>query len=513
MIKWTRYRAAAGMALGLMFAVLTWQAWLFLAFSIRALRWPFGLDYGEGIVWQQANMMFTPRAYAGIDSFPAIVFHYPPVYHVAARALAAVADLNMLVAGRAVSMGAALLTSVLIGAISARSAPPDTARPAKYLAGAGAALVFFCFVPVTQWAHLMRVDMLANALSVAGFWLALKAWRRPGLILAAAVCFVGAVFTKQTALAAPAAIFLMALWLRPRLAIALALACLALGLAVLGSLELLTGGGFLRHIAFYNINRLDLSGLDWIAITVRSHQSIFIMALFSIIVRTYECLARHKFKVSGRLAADSGDVAWIGLIFYFITSTLLLGTIAKSGSNVNYLLEWLIVIAMLVGGGLAQVAQSAFNPLAESSVFARVANLMAPLMLAAGAMHTASSNFTSMIPADRAPALAALSERVRGAVKPIISDDMVMLLQNGKEVVWEPAIFAELATTGVWVERPFVERILHKEFEMFITEGQRGDVLFDKRYIPPVADAMDAAYPVLVKQGDYTLHLPSSAKP
>ena len=58
----------------------------------------------------------------------------------------------------------------------------------------------------------------------------------------------------------------------------------------------------------------------------------------------------------------------------------------------------------------------------------------------------------------RARELAQLSAEIASADKPVISDDMVLLIRSGREVLWEPAIFAELASTGDWDERPFVRR-------------------------------------------------------
>ena len=86
-----------------------------------------------------------------------------------------------------------------------------------------------------------------------------------------------------------------------------------------------------------------------------------------------------------------------------------------------------------------------------------------------------------------------------------------MILRGGQRVVWESAIFAQLEKVGLWDQLPFEARIRRKEFAMFITEGVRGDELFDGRYSPAIADAMEAAYPVKQKIAGFTLHLPSNA--
>jgi hypothetical protein len=98
------------------------------------------------------------------------------------------------------------------------------------------------------------------------------------------------------------------------------------------------------------------------------------------------------------------------------------------------------------------------------------------------------------------------------ADKPVISDDMVLLLRSGREVLWESSIFAELASTGRWDERPFVRRIRDGEFAFFVTWGQRGHYRFDERYNPAVADAIDAAYPVKQETAGLTIHRRAAAR-
>ena len=77
-------------------------------------------------------------------------------------------------------------------------------------------------------------------------------------------------------------------------------------------------------------------------------------------------------------------------------------------------------------------------------------------------------------------------------------------------MLWEPAIFAELASTGDWDERPFVRRIRNREFAFFVTWGQRGFDRFDERYNPAVADAIDAAYPITQRAAGLIVHRPAA---
>ncbi|HZN05610.1 MAG TPA: hypothetical protein VFB65_02450, partial [Pyrinomonadaceae bacterium] len=63
----------------------------FVLQSAIALRTDAELDYGEGIVlWQAANVTNWKKAFRPVEEYPHIVFHYPPLFHLTARAVAPV---------------------------------------------------------------------------------------------------------------------------------------------------------------------------------------------------------------------------------------------------------------------------------------------------------------------------------------------------------------------------------------------------------------------------------------
>jgi len=493
-------RGARRIALWVGLALLAVGALRLLLLAGKALLFPYELDYGEGIVWQQMRLIFEGRGYGPIDGFPAIVFHYPPVFHAAAWALSAT-GLDPLAAGRLVSLLATLACALIVGGLATRLAE------GRRLCGVFAALVALAFWPVGYWAPLMRVDMLAFALGLAGIYLGLAALRRPALIHAAALCFVAAVFTKQTAIAAPAATFLVLLLVRPRTAWAGVAACLVLGIAALAALALATDGGFVRHIFLYNINRADYSRLAWIAQQALIHLFFFAAAAFAIVQSLRERLPRYR--GSGwRAAQDTlrqrdGDAAFLLLLVYFGLTGLMLVLVAKSGSNLNYFIEWMLAASVFAGLAVRD-AVSAGKP---SLIAALVPVALGGQIL----LLPGSPPWTVLMAPVRQPALHRLEAAVRASPKPIVSDDMVILQRGGKRVMWEPAIFAELASERVWDERPFIARIRAHEFGFFVTVGDRGSRLYDSRYTPAVAAAMDEAYPRRRMVAGYVIHLPAEA--
>jgi hypothetical protein len=201
------------------------------------------------------------------------------------------------------------------------------------------------------------------------------------------------------------------------------------------------------------------------------------------------------------------------VLIYALLASLMALTVAKSGSNVNYFVELMAVCATLLGIVARNSVEAAFG--ARRNMGKRVWShpVFLPLMIGIQALiinHAVLRDQPLVRSNDQSEQLQAV---VRAADRPIISDNMVMLVRSGVPVVWEPAIFAELAKTGAWDEAPFVARIKAREFAFFITAGPRGSTFFDSRYNPAVADAMDVSYPVKRKIAGYTLHLPAEPLP
>jgi hypothetical protein len=511
-----RTRRYSAVAIVFALAVLALAAARLFASGEAAVRFPWELDYGEGIVWEQMRLMLAGRGYGPIDGLPAIVFHYPPVFHLATAGLARATGLDPLAAGRLVSLLSTLLTGVFAGLIAAKAVRAEAPARVAALCGAVAGLALFSLWPVVHWAPLMRVDMLATALSFAGVYAAMLALGRPPLILFASACFVAAVYTKQTSIVAPAAVFLTFLLVRPRLAWACAGGCVLLGLAALGALAWTTDGGFIRHVFLYNVNRFEAWRLLLFKDVVLGHIFYFAVLAIGLAARFKARLAHYRGCRSAavlreRLASAPADALLLLVLAYATLAGLMTLSVAKSGSNVNYFVEWMAVVAILLGILVRDAAAAAVDrasTAAPKRLFAQPALL--PLLIGLQALTLASPPARTEARApSRVAELEALSAMVRSADRPVISDDMVLLLRSDVPVQWEPAIFAELASTGVWDERGFAERIRAGQFAFFVTAGTRGQRLFDSRYNPAVADAIAAAYPVRRKLAGFTVHLPA----
>jgi hypothetical protein len=105
-------------------------------------------------------------------------------------------------------------------------------------------------------------------------------------------------------------------------------------------------------------------------------------------------------------------------------------------------------------------------------------------------------------------ALDAIVDRIRQAKRPVISDDATLLIRAGRSMRWEPSIAAELGSAGRYDEAKFVKLIEQHRFGFFVTDGDRGDVVFDQRFNPKVVEAIHLAYPRRERIGGRVVHLP-----
>jgi len=474
------------------------QIWHFLGFLLSAIgsvRYKYSLDYGEGIVWQQALLIPSGKMYGDITQYPFIVFHYPPFYHLAVRAIAATGA-DMLETGRAVS----LLASFAIAAVAARLTflvSASLGRTGRWIGTIVAAVTIFCYDPVVTWSVLMRADLLAVALCFAGVLCAITAGGKPWRVYAAGFLFLFAMYTKQTSIAAPLATFPVLLVIDRRRALGAAAAVLVVGLAVLLGLELYTDGGFLRHIVLYNINRYEFSEVvAWVRSQWR-HSVFFLTALAGIAYMWRTAGRRGPGVFKRDIAENSQFRATLVVSLYMAATTATIATIGKSGASNNYFIEtmcvWSIPIGVLIGACADRVA----GYLSGERSAAQIWDAIPPILLLTGQMlfmDTSGGEYERLTPA-YIEGLNGLEAQIAQAAKPVLSEDMVLLLLAGKQVPWEPAIFAELASQGRWDEHLITDRIDAHGFAMIITTEQPDSGMDPSLFSPAVRRSIETAYP------------------
>ncbi len=448
---------------------------------------PLELDYGEGIVWQQAVLIPGPRMYAASQDLPFIVFHYPPVYYLLTHLAGAFAP-NLLVAGRCVSVCATLLTGVLAGTLVYLSA--GGARWTRLGIAASVGCLVPCLHAVHLWGGLMRVDATAIAFSLAGLAVGLARPGRFANILAGLLLCTVAVFTKQTQMSAGVALCLVSLCLNARATLAAAAVTVTLAVAAAAWLQMVTAGGFLQNVVGYNINRFSLRTAYGIFRDERTSAPVMLLILPAGLVVAAD-LRRTWRQASGwrPFVRDAGAVRRAGLLAYVLLTGGTLLAVFKSGGNFNYLIEWLCAGCIMVGVALCRLTldarEAAWRPAVMLAVLtASVAWL--PLRQTLGLYDAAKLQH-----------YAALIDRIAQASKPVSSENMTLLIQAGKQVVYEPAIVTELAELGRWDESSLVAMIRAQAFAFMLTADDTPSLL--TRRTAGVDAAMREAYPCDVR--------------
>jgi hypothetical protein len=450
----------------------------YAAYAVAAIGFPFGLDYSEGLIWQQALWLGTAKLYGDIGNFPFLVCDYPPLYLIVLRCVHAL-GIGMLPGGRLVSVLSMLVICVLTGAVVFRHAMRIGAKGPALIAGVVGGLLPLSLLPVASWSVLMRVDQQALALTYAGIACAMVAFRRPAWLAPALLFFVASAFTKQTYLAAPAAMFPVLLIRAPRQTLAAYAAGLALGLALLGVCSWATDGRFLQHIIAYAADTADpIVAFKQTGLWLAAYPLDAGLTLVAVIVLWRQDAVRPKELVRA-IRSDEG-VAWrVFLTIYLLLTTIMLITVGKIGSSRNYFIEWMCCWCLWLGC------------------------LAATAMGRPGALRYAMPALLL-----RRADWGALLARVRGVPGPLLSDDMVLTLQAGRPVEMEPGILLEMARMGRWDEQRLIDKLNAHYFGAVITAYDPGDPTFDARYLPRTQAALLADYPHVQRFGDYRLRLP-----
>ncbi len=258
----------------------------------RRLAYPFFQGSSEGLILsevaliRQGSSIYLPFRGDLFVSAP-----YPPLYYYLTAwvsGLVGAAETNFTV-GRVISLISAWVSGLLIAWQVLFFRPPaqtsGLTRPRHLIKGAIAALAGLAFLTlpaVLVWSARVRADMLMTALQLAGLALVGEGGRRQRfrLSLAAVVPFALALYTKQTALAGPAAALVFVAFAYGRQwrktgvwVVALALAA---GVPFL-VLNFTTGGELFRRLFKYH-------NLPWLLINFESYAGLFVQENLGLLI-------------------------------------------------------------------------------------------------------------------------------------------------------------------------------------------------------------------------------------
>jgi hypothetical protein len=484
----TRRSVAYALILLALLAVLLPRLADFWHWSALTIASPTGADYGEGIVWEQLIGLVQGQGFGPAQGIPAIVYHYTPLYHLVSAAVAPFTR-DALQAGRLVSFLATIATALLLMLMTRRLIGSQPHRIVAWICAVLAAAMFLHFQYVVYWGPLMRVDPLAVLLTVAGLFCGMEALRRPKLIYASAILFVLAVYSKQTSVVAPVAVFGVLLFVRRSLALRGIAVAVALGLVLLAAMLAWTDGRFLKHVIGYNVNRFTVENLIFTLRVAKAQLDMSALLFAGAFTLFFVVQLRERWRWSAENLERSAAIAM--LLGFMVLKTMSLVALGKSGASSNYWIEWLAPASVIIGLGLFACFLWSLDPLDGWRGSARrIAAFVLPVLLIAGQFIGGRL----VLPDLRADEV--VEQRLVATAKEchgwVIGDDMVAILRAGKRVVWEPAIFAELASLGVYDEKPVIEALQSHRICAVIVESD--PVLVSYRFTKPIMAAIETSY-------------------
>jgi len=282
----------------------------------------------ESVVAAQSLMLVHDGTlYYDLKHYPYTVCAYMPSFYWLESGLIR-AGLSAFHAGRWISFAALLGLIALCGRIALLYTGDRHAAWAASLAAASSSLL-------GSWGTTGQVDTLAAFFALAAFYCYSRFHvRGEATLWIAGLCAALALFTKQTMVAAPAAIFLL-LWTRDRkkalwFGALFGGGCAAAVLAINVALD----GRFLTDTVFANMN--PFSGAKFLA-QFRYFASVSI-GLLVIVLVSFSRMLR------GRTLAPCVYLGLAALVF--------LGTASKVGSDTNYQIETTLLLAVCAGIGL-----------------------------------------------------------------------------------------------------------------------------------------------------------------
>lgn len=466
-----RFDAAAGSylaqsALVVLLCVLTAAAVVCVVDEVTAIGYRYELDYGEAPLIDQAVRLTTGEPIYRVDlsTAPYTISNYPPGY-IAALAAFVPWTGPAFWPGRLVSTASALTTALLIGLMLHHTT-------GDRIAGVVGGFLFLAWPYVALWSGLARIDHLALALSIGGLSVLVRWPRASWSLWVGGLFLVAAIFTRQSyALAAPAAACVW-LWSAAGFKRALILGAWVAGLtAVLfGVLNAATAGGFFLHIVSANVN-----AFFWETVNYRALQ-IWELAGILVVLGVVSLGVIRRWNPLYALAAP-----------YLIGAVASAVTIGKTGSNVNYLLEFCAALA-LVGGIAVAVARRQPWQLAQAAVWVALA------LQATSLFRETTLFFPGELPArlHQGADLDRLAEVVREAKGPVLADEqMGMITLAGQRLMLQPFEMTQLQVAGLWDEQPLLDDIRAGKFALILLY----DVPWLKdRWTPGMFDAIDDAY-------------------
>jgi hypothetical protein len=460
------------------------SAWFILQHDWKAVIFPYPLDYGEGPLLDQTLRLarFENIYHQDLSQPPYTIANYPPLFLLLQLPFAWLSGPAFWY-GRAISFISILLAALFAGLAL-------HAMTKNRLAGLVGGLTLLAFPYIVFWSPLNRVDSLALGLSMAGLYVTVR-WSgcRKGLI-AAAILLTASIYTKQSfALAAPLAAFVWLLREKPRRrAFELAAWVAGPGLALFLLITLLTGGGFFTNIITANVNPFFWRTVQDNFDKIKDHLAMLVVGAILFMAIGWR--------------SKSGAAAWWMVAPYLVGATLSGITIGKTGSNINYLMEFSSALALAAGALVAWTARARWQQVIVLLLLAFQINSLVQ-------WNRNEPQGWDHKKYDQVVEIEQMIQLTRQAQGLVLADEyMGVVPLAGKSLYFQPFEFKQMSGAKMWDEQPFIDDILKGKFAAIILYDPPTWNSRQERWTPRQLAAISVAYTYETRLADASVLVP-----
>ena len=421
----------------------------------------------ESVVAAQSLMLaHDGTLYYDLNRYPFTVCAYTPVFYLLEASLIRL-GLPAFLAGRLISFAALVGLVVLCGKLARLYTESRYAAWCARLFAASSSLLL-------TWGTVGQVDTLAFFFAVAAFYQYSRSSILGGCsipqLLGAAVLAVLAVCTKQTALAAPAAIFLLLVVRSWKKALVFGIAWAGTVAAIAIALNIALGGRFLADTVLANLNPMSARKL---AAQLGQCGSLS-GGLLAIVAVAFSKLRRSR--------------AAALLVYLGCAVAVFAATAPKIGSDTNYQIETTALLAICAAAGLHEAG---FFRLYFTRSKSALTLLLLPAAVHLAVGYRVAPNlamFRFAIEGAQGARVAALKPYVPARGGLVLSTDYNAAVRLRQRLDVEPLIYGLLVSAGSVNPEP-VRRDLERGAFSTVVLGQ--DVLRNEK----VADLELSALP------------------
>lgn len=434
--------------------ILAAGATIFFIQAVRSINVQQDIQYPESaVVFGIANLWRGGSLYHDFHNPPFAVTSYPPVFYLVSAAVSKlfarwihfVYD-----CARAVAFAATILTAIVAAFVTGKT---KSSRAAQF----GTSLLFLGSSLLLPWGFMARVDSLMLLFTISGLYLFIH-FKESNLKYLAVVAFVLAIFTKQSALAAPAAVILTLLYQRRW----------RQGLFFVGSLVsllavCLLGGNYLTNgLMSLNI----IGGVDApmrcqsvVEVFLRSFSGLFLPLVLS----SLTLIAFLRRRLNGDQLSESEAV--ILLFGLYLVGSLALAAFSstKLGSDRNYYLDSLLAASVLGGCGIEWLAGQSRESWAKAIlavclvIFVGFSDFINQKYMMMTSDYFVSEDNSSVV------------EHLRPLTGDLLSQDANIPLRLGKPVfVTDFYHLSVMTATGRWKPDPLISLIEQRHFQAVV---------------------------------------------